>query len=110
VSGNPFKLGSCYCLEAKFYDYLASSEVRKKLSSKLVTIKLRLLRKCTFVSFMSCDENLTKTYKARLVKHVMCRLIKTDHVTRKLEKCTYEASVTVTSFEDNFFLTSLEAR
>ncbi len=34
----------------------------------------------------------------------------TDHVIRKLEKCTYEASVTVTSFEDNFFLTSLEAR
>jgi hypothetical protein len=26
------------CLEARFYDYLASSEVKKKLSSKLVTI------------------------------------------------------------------------
>jgi hypothetical protein len=28
------------CLEARFYDYLASSEVKKKLSSKLVTIAL----------------------------------------------------------------------
>ncbi len=26
------------CLEARFYDYLATSEVKKKLSSKLVTI------------------------------------------------------------------------
>jgi hypothetical protein len=26
------------CLEARFYDYLASSEVKKKLSSKLVTV------------------------------------------------------------------------
>jgi hypothetical protein len=33
-----------------------------------------------------------------------------DHVIEKHEKCTYEASVTVTNFEDNFFLTSLEAR
>jgi hypothetical protein len=33
-----------------------------------------------------------------------------DHVIRKLEKCTLEDSVIVTSFEDNFFLTSLEAR
>ncbi len=28
------------CLGARFYDYLASSEVRKKLSSKLVTVTL----------------------------------------------------------------------
>jgi hypothetical protein len=28
------------CLEPRFYDYLASSEVDKKLSSKLVTVTL----------------------------------------------------------------------
>jgi hypothetical protein len=28
------------CLEAKFYDYLAPSEVKKKLSSKLVAVTL----------------------------------------------------------------------
>jgi hypothetical protein len=33
-----------------------------------------------------------------------------DHVIRKQEKCTYEASVTVTSFEENSFLTSLGTR
>jgi hypothetical protein len=33
-----------------------------------------------------------------------------DHVIKKYEKCTYEANVIVTSFEDNFFLTSLGAR
>jgi hypothetical protein len=33
-----------------------------------------------------------------------------DHVIKKLEKCTLEDNVTVTSFEDNFFLTWLEAR
>ncbi len=38
--------------------------------------QLRLLCKCTFASFMSCDANVTKTYKNRFVKHVMCRLIK----------------------------------
>ncbi len=34
----------------------------------------------------------------------------TDHVIQKLEKCTYEASVTVSIFEDNFFLTSFGAK
>jgi hypothetical protein len=48
----------------------------------------------------------TVTYKTRLIS-MSCA---TDHVIRKHEKCTYEDSVTVTSFEDNFFLTSLEAR
>jgi hypothetical protein len=28
------------CLEAKFYDYLVSNEVRNELSSKLVTITI----------------------------------------------------------------------
>jgi hypothetical protein len=37
-------------------------------------------------------------------------LCATDHVIRKQEKCTYETNVIVTSFEDNFFLISLEAR
>ncbi len=34
--------------------------------------QLRLLRKCTFASLRSCDLNLTKTNKSRLVKNVMC--------------------------------------
>jgi hypothetical protein len=38
--------------------------------------QLRCLRKCTFTSLMSCDTNLTKTFKScdkfLLNKHVMC--------------------------------------
>jgi hypothetical protein len=34
----------------------------------------------------------------------------TDHVIENLEKCTFEDSVIVRSFQDKFFLTSLEAR
>jgi hypothetical protein len=45
--------------------------------------QLRLLRKCTFASFMSCDTNLTKKYKTRLVKHVMCHW-SCDQKTRKV--------------------------
>jgi hypothetical protein len=33
-----------------------------------------------------------------------------DHVMKKHEKCIYETSVIVTSFEENSFLISLEAK
>ncbi len=33
-----------------------------------------------------------------------------DHVMRKHKKCIYKTNVTVTSFKDNSFLTSLETR
>jgi hypothetical protein len=38
------------------------------------------------------------------IKQALC------HITSNSQKCIFEANVTVTSFEDNFFLISLEAR
>jgi hypothetical protein len=51
---------------------IISSRAKSKMNYLQNSSQLRLLRKCSFASLLSCDANLTKTHKSRLVKHVMC--------------------------------------
>ncbi len=62
---------------------IISPRAKSKMNFLQNSSQLRLLRKCTFASLMSCDTNLIKTYKYRLIKHVMCSWL-CDEKTRKV--------------------------
>jgi hypothetical protein len=84
---------------------IISSRAKSKMNYLQNSSQLCLLRKYIFASLMSCDTNLIKTNFCFINKSCA-----DDHVMKKHEKCTYEASIIVTSFEDNSFLTSLGTR